>query len=333
MRKLKPSVIWLIAAIGGCTNGWVADALAQSYPVRPIHLIVGYSPGGGTDVTARLLAQKLSENLDQSVVVENRPGASGMVALEKVIKSSPDGYTLLLMTSNDTIVPALRSIPYDLERDMAPVSLVATGPLMVLVNPALPAHSIEELIALARKEPGKLSFGSPGLGTSPHLAGVLFNSMAGVNIVHVPYRGSAESVLATAAGQIDMSFASVTSALPLLDAGKAKPDAVKVTPLAVTSAKRASSAPSVPTLDEAGLPGFDLFSWYGVVGPVGISKEILARLNAAIGKVVNTPEMKDAFNKQGLEAQTDTLEQFTAFIHSEIVRNAKLIKSSEVNTK
>jgi len=299
-------------------------AAAQNYPTKPIRLVVGFPPGGGPDVTGRVIAQKLTDNLGQTMVVENRPGAAGFIALERVATSSADGYTLLMMSSNDTALPALRTkLPFDLERDFAPVSLVTSGAMVLVVSSSMPARNVKELIALARAQPGKLKFGSGGAGGTVHLTAELFNSMAKVNILHVPYKGSADIVVAIAAGQIDMSFPSITIAQPLLDAGKLKA-------LAITSAKRMSSVPSIPTLDESGLPGYDRYAWYGVAAPAGVPKAIITRLNTEIGKVVNTPEMKKSFEKQGLEVQTNTPEQYAAFIRSEIAQNAKLVQMAGV---
>lgn len=320
MRKPRWSIFRLFAGIVACANLLVFDSLAQSYPVKPIRLLVGFPPGGGLDVTARLIAPKLSENLGQPVVVENRTGAGGSIAAEWVARSRADGYTLLLMAAAITVQPALRlKLPYDLERDFAPVSLVASGAFVLVVHPSVPARNVRELIALARSQPGKLNFGSSGVGGATHLANELFNWMAKVNIVHVPYKGGAEVAVAIAAGEVDMSFPSVTTALPLLEAGKLRA-------LAVTSAKRASLMPSVPTLDESGLPGYDRSSWYGVLAPAGVPKDVIARLNAAIAKVVNTLEMKESLNRQGFEPQTSTSEQFAALIRREIAQNAKLVK-------
>lgn len=324
MRKPGWKFVPLFTVTVACVNLPVFDSSAQSYPVKPIRMVVGFPPGGGPDVTGRVIAQKLSETLGQSMVVENRPGASGFIAIERVATSPADGYTLLMMSSNDTALPALRTkLPYDLERDLAPVSLVTIGPMLLVIRPSLPAQNVKELIALARAQPGKLKFGSGGAGGTVHLTAELFNSMAKVNIVHVPYKGSADIVVAIASGQIDMSFPSITVAQPLVDVGKLRA-------LAVTSAKRMSSVPSIPTLDESGLPGYDRSAWYGVAAPAGVPKAIIARLNSEIGKAVNTAEMKESFNKQGLEVQTDTPEQYAAFIHSEIVQNAKLVQSAGV---
>ncbi len=320
--------ISLLAVMSGCAVAWVADATAQTpstgsgqgFPTKPMRMVVGFPPGGGPDVTARAVGQKMAESLGQSMVIENRPGASGYIAFERVAASVADGYTLLMMSSNDTALPALRSkLAYDIGRDLSPVSLVTVGPMMLVVRPTLAARNVKELIALAQSQPGKLKYGTSGAGGTVHLTSELFNAMAKAEIQHVPYKGSAESVVAVASGQIDMSFPSVTVAQPLVEAGRLRG-------LAVTGAKRMPSVPSLPTLDESGLRGFDRTAWYGVAAPAGVPKSTVALLNAEIGKVVNTADMKAFFLKQGLEVQTNAPEQFAAFIRSEIVQNARLAK-------
>lgn len=320
MWASRRKIFRLFAGIVACTSFLAFDSSAQGYPVKPIRIVVGFTAGGGTDITARRVAQKLSEQLGQPVIVENRTGAGGTIATERVATSPPDGYTLLLVTAADAIQPALRAkLPYDLERDLAPVSLVAIAPFVLVIHPSVPAHNVKELIALARLQPGKLSYGSFGIGSSAHLMNELFNLMAKVNTVHVPYKGAAETLVATAAGHIDMSFIAITTALSFVKLGKLRP-------IAVTTAKRALLLPSLPTFDESGLPGYDRYGWYGVLVPAGVSKDIVARLNAVIGKVVNTDDMKDSLNSEGLEPQTNTQEQFAAHIHREIAQNARLIK-------
>ncbi len=320
MRNPGGRIFRLFAGIVACTNLPVFDSLAQSYPVKPIHMVAGQAPGGSTDVTARIVAQKLSERLGKPVVVENRTGAAGSIAAEKVATLPADGYTLLVLVNGHTVLPALRSnLPYDLERDFAPVSLMAIGTAVLTVHPSVPARNVKELIALARSHPGKLNYGSSGVGGTTHLMGALFSLMAQVNLAHVPYKGSAESAIATTAGQIDIGFLDITVTLPLVKTGKLRA-------LAVTTLKRASLMPSIPTLDESGLAGYDYAGWYGVLAPAGVRKDIIARLNAAIDKVVNTPEIKALLTKQGLEPQTNTPEQFAAFIRGTIAKNARLVK-------
>jgi tripartite-type tricarboxylate transporter receptor subunit TctC len=318
MRKSGRSVFLLFAGIVACANLSVSDSLAQSYPVKPVRILVGFVPGGAVDIIARLIGQKLSETLGQPVVIENRPGASTAIATDRAAKSPADGYTLLLIAISTAIQSALRTnLPYDLKRDLAPVSLVSIGPFVLVVHPSLPARNVKELIALARSHPGKLSVGSPGVGSAPHLAGELFKSRAKINVVHVPYKGSADSVVGAASGLVPVCFASLASALPLLDAGRLRP-------LAVTTAKRASLLPSTPTLDESGLPGYDYSAWYGVSAPAGVPKDIIARLAAVLGKVV--PEIRESLNKQGLEPRTSTPDEFAAMIHREIAQTTKLIE-------
>jgi tripartite-type tricarboxylate transporter receptor subunit TctC len=297
-----------------------SDALAQTYPAKPIRLIVGYTTGGPTDTTARMVAQKLTEHVGQPVIVENRAGASGTLGKERVASSPPDGYTLLAMSSGDAIVQALfAKAPRDLELAFAPVSLAATGTYVLIVHPSVPARNVKELIALARANPGKLTYGSSGVGSSVHLAGELLNVKANLKILHVPYKSSADSARATASGEVGLSFPGIPGALPFLYAKK-------IRALAVTSKTRVAMMAETPTLDEAGVPGYDRYGWYGILAPVGTPKEVIARLNAALSDVVNVAEMKAALNLQGLEPQTTTPEQFGAFIQSDIMENAKLIK-------
>lgn len=297
-------------------------SIAQTFPTKPLRLVVGYPPGGGTDTTARVVGQKLAESLEQNVVVENRPGATGIIANQYVAKAPADGYTLLMLTANDTALPALHAkLPFDLVRDFAPVSLLTIGPMVLVSNTSLPARNVNELIALAQSR--KLSFGSSGIGGTPHLAGELFSTMAKVKLLHVPYKGGSELVVAVTSGQIDMCFTSVTSALNLTGAGKLRA-------LAVSSAKRVSAMSSVPTLDESGLAGYDYSSWYGIAAPAGVPRNIVALLNTHIVKVVSSPEIKDALNKQGFEPQTNTPAQFAALIEREIAQNTELAKQAGV---
>jgi len=283
-------------------------------------MVVGLVAGGAADVTARMVGQRMSEQIGQPVIVENRPGAGGSIATERVTSLPPDGYTLLVLTSSATVLPALHTkLPYDMERDLAPVSLMASGPWLLVAHPSVPADNVKKLIALARSQPGKLNYGSSGIGGATHLAGEYFNQMAKVTIAHVPYKGGSESAVATAGGQVDITYSSIPSVLPLLGARKLKP-------IAATSAKRASLLPEVPTLAESGLTGFDYTIWVGVLARAGTPAEIISRLNVAIGQIVNTAEMKASLNKQGLDPRPSTPEQFAALMTSEIAKNARLIK-------
>ncbi len=327
MRKPPRYTLKVLTVLVACATVTICDAVAQVYPVKPMRLFVGFTAGSGPDAVARTLVPGLSEQLGQTVVIENRAGAGGSIATEMLTKSPPDGYTLLLLAAADTLQPALRAnLPYNLERDLAPTSLVATSMAVMTVHPSVPARNVRELAALARSHPGKLNYGSSGVGSSSHLMGELFNQMGGVKITHVPYKGSAESSMATAAGQIEISFPAVSAVGPLLETGKLRA-------LAVTGSKRSSLLPAIPTISESGLTGYDRTTWWGVVGPAGMSRDIVARLHAAILKVVTTPEMKAALNKQGLDPRTSSPEQFAAHIRSEIAQNAKVIKLAGAKTE
>ena len=295
-------------------------AAAQAYPVKPIRIVVGFVPGGAVDFTARLVGQKLSEALGQPVVIENRAGASTAIATERVATAPADGYTLLLIPTSTAVQTALRSnLPYDLKRDLAPVSLVSIGPFVLVVHPSLPAKTPKELIALAQRQPGALNYGSPGVGSANHLAGELFLLQTRVKIAHIPYKGSGEAVIAAASGQAPVGFPSLAGAMPLIESGRLRP-------LAVTGLRRATSLPRVPTLDETLLKGFDYVAWYGVAVPAATPKDIVARLNGAIGRLVQLPDVRESLNRQGFEAQASTPDEFAAVIHREIEQTVRLIQ-------
>jgi tripartite-type tricarboxylate transporter receptor subunit TctC len=259
--------------------------------------------------------------------VENRPGATTAIATEKVATAAPDGHTLLLIPTSTAIQSALRkNLPYDLKRDLAPVSQLATGAFALVVHPSLPVKSVKELIAYGREQPGKLSSGSPGVGSANHLAGELFNLRTRVNILHVPYKGSGEAVIAVASGQTQMSLPSTASVLPLIESGK-------VRALAVTGIKRVSSLPNVPTLDESGLSGVEYGVWYGISTPAAVPKALISRLNGVLGKIVQLPDVKEAFQKQGMESQASTPEQFAALIAREIELTAKLLQVAGIKAE
>ncbi len=296
------------------------NAQAQSYPNKPIHIIVGLAAGGSADTAARIVGQKITEYLGQSVIIENRLGAGSAISIERVANSPADGYTLLMMTASGAVQSALQpKLPYDLERDLAPISKTTTGTFVLTVHPSVPVRTVKDIIALSHSRPGKLSYGSSGVGGSGHLAGALFNLMAKTDIVHVPYKGSSEAAIAVASGQIDIGFPDVTSALPLMETNRLKA-------IAITSDKRSSLLPKLPTISESGLTGYDRSPWNGILAPARTPKEIITQLNAAIVKAVNLPEMKAPFNKQGLEPQSSTPEQFAALIHREIDLDTKLVK-------
>ena len=308
----------LAAAAAALLVPFATQAQAPGYPNAPIKLVVGYPPGGGTDTTARIVARKLTESLGTPVVVENRPGATGIIAGQFVAKSPADGYTLMMLTANDTALPALNSkLPFDLVRDFTPISLLTIGPMVLVTNPTLPVGSVKDLIALGRTR--QLNFGSSGVGGTPHLAGELFGSMANITMLHVPYKGGGDLVTAVMSGQIDFCFTSIASAVSLIKTGKLKA-------LAVSSAKRVAELQPVPTLDEAGLAGYDYSSWFGVAAPAGLPAPILAMLQDHIAKAVANAEISDLLRKQGFEPKTSTPAQFGTLIELEIAQNNALAK-------
>ncbi len=303
-----------------CAACFVPAAPAQNYPLKPIRIVVGFVAGGAVDFNARLLAARFTDYFGQPVIVENRPGAGSSMATERVAASPADGYTLLLMATSGVVQAVLRTnLPYVIERDLVPVSLVSSGAFLLATHPSLPVRSVRELIALARARPGVLNTASPGIGTANHLAGELFNQMARVEIVHVPYKGGAESTVAAASGETAMTFAAVAVALPLVTTGKLRP-------LAISSAKRSSLLPAIPTVAEDAVPGYDYAAWYGMLAPAGVPRDVVLRLNAALNRALQTPDVNGALLKQGLEPAPGTPEQFAALIRVEMARSAELIR-------
>ena len=298
----------------------LSKGAGQAYPVKPIRMLFGYTAGGAGDVSARLLAQKMSEQLGQNVVVENRPGAGGAIADDAVAKAPPDGYTLLFAAGSTAILPALRTnLPYNVERDFAPVSLVVLTSFVLCVHPSVPARDTKALIALARHMPGRLKFASPGVGSSAHFAGEIAHMMAEVKLLHVPFRGPPEAMTSLVSGEVDVGWPSVTGALSFIGSNK-------IRPLAVSSAARAALLPAVPTLHEVGLAGYERAGWNGVLAPAAVPREIIARLNGAIVKSVALAQVRDAYARQGLEPRTTTPEEFAAFIKRELAQNAKVVR-------
>jgi len=304
----------------------MAPVLAQGYPDKPIRLIVGYPPGGGTDVVARIITPKLSEFRGQSVVIENRPGATGVTAAGFVAKSPPDGYMLMMgHVSINAIAPSVfAKLPYDAAKDFAPIILTASVPHFIVVQPSLPVRSIKELIALAKAEPGKLTFPSAGNASTPHLAGEMFKTMAGVDMVHVPYKGTGQSMQDLLAGQHAVAFDTVPAVGPYVRAGKLRP-------LAVTSAKRLAEFPDIPTVAEAGLPGYQMTTWYGVFAPAGTPVAIVNRLHAEISRAMQTPEVRERLVQIGVDdTVTRTPEEFAALVRADIARYALVVKATGV---
>ena len=302
----------------------LAYAQAQPYPNKPIRLIVGFPPGGGTDVVARIIQPKLAEHLGQPVVIENRPGATGTVAAGMVAKSPADGYTLMMgHVSVNAIAPSLfPKLPYDVIRDFAPVTLTASVPHFVVVHPSLPVTSVKELIAHSKAQPGKLSFPSAGNGSTPHLAGEMFKSMAGINLVHVPYKGTGQSMQDLLAGQHQVAFDTLPASAPYVRAGRLRA-------LAVSSTKRLAEFPDVPTVAEAGVPGYQLATWYGVFAPAGTPLAIVNRLHAEIARAMQAPETRVRLGEIGVDdTVTRSPEEFAAIVRADTARYAKVVKDA-----
>jgi tripartite-type tricarboxylate transporter receptor subunit TctC len=322
--KIKAEFSLLAALALALALATAATAHAQTYPDRPIRMVVGFPPGGGTDVVARILVPRLSEQLGQQVVIENRPGATGTVAAGMVAKSAPDGYTLMMgHVSVNAIAPSLfRNLTYDVLKDFAPVTLTASVPNFIVVHPSFQVHSVKELIAYAKANPGKLSFPSAGNGSTPHLAGEMFKSLAGVNLVHVPYKGSGQSMQDLLAGQHLVAFDTVPAAAPFVRAGRLRL-------LAVSSARRLADFPDTPTVEEAGVPGYQVSTWYGVFAPAGTPPAIVGRLHAEINKAMQTPELHAQFAAMGADdTVTRSPEEFMALVRADTARYAKVVKDA-----
>ena len=303
--------------------GTTLCAGAETYPDRPIRLVVPFPPGGGSDITARVIAQKLSELLGETIIVDNRGGAGGNIGTDIVAKAVPDGYTLVMALSGPFSINGslMGKLPFDPVKDFALITLAGATPNVLVENPTVAANSVKELIALAKANPGKINFASSGLGTPAQLSGELFNTMAGVKLMHVPYKGAAPALTDLLAGQVQLMFSTMPPALPQVKAGKLKA-------LAVTSAQRSHATPELPTIAEAGLPGFEATTWYGMAAPAGTPKAIIAKLNAEVIKLLHMPEVKERLLSGGTEASGTSPEEFAAFIKTETVKWAKVVRES-----
>ncbi|HTN28206.1 MAG TPA: tripartite tricarboxylate transporter substrate binding protein [Burkholderiales bacterium] len=301
---------------------FATSVFAQGYPAKPAKVIVPYPPGGPTDIVARVVSQKLSDQMGQQFIVENRPGAGGNIGAEAVAKSPADGYTLLVATTAHAINPSLfKSLGYNLTKDFAPVSLLTSGPLVIVANPSLPAKNVKELIAIGKAKPGSLNYASSGNGQSTHLSAELFATMAGIKMNHVPYKGSAPALTDVMGGQASLMFDTMLSAMPHVKNGKLKA-------IAVTSAARSPAAPEVPTVAESGLPGYEAIAWNGLLVPAGTPADVAGKLNAELRKALDAPDVKDRFSAQGFGAAWNTREAFAKFIQSELDKWAKVVKVS-----
>ena len=308
---------WIAAAVAAAN---LTAAFAQGYPVRPIRFVSPFAAGGVNDIIARIVAPKLAEALGQQWVVENRPGAGGNLGTDYVAKAAPDGYTLLNGGMGSlTVNPFTGKVPYDTLRDFAPVILMARAPNVITIHPALPVKSVKELIALARARPGQLNYASGGVGSTPHLSGALFASMAGINIAHIPYKGGALATVDLLAGQVEISFLGIPSSLPFIKDGRLRG-------LAVTGMQRSPELPGVPTVHESGLPGYDVNPWYGVLAPAGTPRDIVARLNAEIARILRLPEISRQFAAQGVETAVSTPEEYAAIIKADFAKWGKVVR-------
>jgi tripartite-type tricarboxylate transporter receptor subunit TctC len=311
-------------SVAGLSSGHAASP-ADNYPNRPVRMIVGFPPGGGTDIMARIISPKLTEAWNQQIVIDNRIGATGTIGATLVARAAPDGYTVLMgHLSSNAIAPSLFRVPYDPAKDFAPISLVGSVPHVLVVHPSVKAQSVKDVIALAKAKPGELKFPSAGNGTPPHLAGELFKLMTGVDMQHVPYKGSGQSVADLVAGHVPLSFDSTPTVLPYLNSGRLRA-------IAVTTMKRSSVLPDVPTLDESGLKGYQVGSWYGMFAPAGTPPEIVRKIHASVQRGLRSPDMKDKMAKLGTDdTVTETPEAFRAMLAADIAKYAKVIKAANL---
>ena len=308
----------LLAAVLCMASG----AAAQPYPAKSVRVIAGFPPGSGADITARVIGAKLGEALGQQVIVDNRPGAGSSIAAELAAKSPPDGYTLFIGTVANTINATLYAkLPFDFARDFAPVALTTATPNVLVLHPSVPAKSVKELITLAKSRPGQLNYASSGVGTTPHLSAELFNAMAGVKMLHVPYKGSPPAVTDLIAGEAALMFSPSSTVLPHVKTGRLRA-------LAVTTAARLPSLPELPTIAESGLKGYETITWFGFVAPARTPQAVITRLNAEIVKVLALPEVRNLFASQGIETLGGTPDRFASYIRDEIAKWAKVIRLS-----
>jgi len=311
----------VLAAAASCA----VPAFAQTYPAKPIRMIIGFPPGGGTDIIGRIVAQRMSEGLKQQLIVDNRGGASGLIGAELAAKAPPDGYTIMMAhIAAMSILPSLYSkMSYDPVKDFAPISLVAISPQLVVAHPSLPAKNIKELIALAKARPGEIHFASVGNGSVQHLAGEMFNIQAGVKMVHVPYKGGGPSAIDLMAGHVQLSFDVIPVVIGFVKAGKLRP-------IAVTSEKRTALLPDVPTVNESGLKGFDLSTWWGLVAPAAAGKDVVARLHTEAVKALQLPDVRERIVANGAEPVGNSSEEFAVFIRNERTKYARIAREANI---
>lgn len=322
--KRKKSIAAILTALVAGLSSYAESTMSAEYPTKPLRVIVPYAPGGGTDTAARIIAQKLTETWHQIVVVDNRPGAAGIIGSDLVAKAPPDGHTLLVAAGAHAINPSLyRKLPYDVHKDFAHIAFLVTAPNILVVNPSVQANSVKELIALAKATPGQLNFGSGGAGQTPHLAGELFKSMAGVDMTHVPYKGGAPATADLIGGRISVMFGGMVLTLPHVKAGKLRA-------LATTGAVRAKAVSNLPTIAESGLPGYEADEWFGMWTPAGTPPPIVQKLNGAVRGVLKMPDTQERFATLGAEVVDMNTKQFAAFEQKQIAKWAKVAREANI---
>ncbi len=325
MRGMK-FVLGSLAPIAAAMLGISPAAIAQQYPTKPVRIIVPFAPGGGSDFIARFTAQRLTAALGRQVIVENRPGAGGLLGIESGVKADPDGYTLTLIASSYTVNPALYPIKFDPLNDITPVVQVSQGPMLVVANPKLPVKTTKELIALAKSKPGQISFASSGQGSITHMAAELFMSTAGIKMNHIPYKGTGPALTDTIGGQTDIFFSSTATALPHVKAGRLRA-------IAVTTAKRLAAEPDVPALAESGVPGYDVALWHGLIGPKGLPRPVVDRINTEVNKILKLKETADQLQTDGVSPVGGTPEKFAQQIRKEVELWRKVVAATGVKVE
>jgi tripartite-type tricarboxylate transporter receptor subunit TctC len=320
-RRARVALVWALALPCACAG----PAIAAAWPERPVRLVVPSVPGGGTDISMRIIAPRLGEILGQQIVIDNRGGAAGNIGAEHVAKAAPDGYTLLAIIASHTSNPyVMRKVSYDLDRDFAPVSLVVIVPSLLVSHPSLPAKNVKELVAFVRARPGELQFASAGLGSAPHLMMALFNNLAGLQMIHVPYKGAGPALVDITAGYVPMMVSNILSSLPLAKSGRMRA-------YGVTSAKRSSAAPEIPTIAEGGLAGYDAATWFGIIVPAGTPRDVVVKLHSAVGQAVNDGVTRQRYLADGGEpAPSASPEEFREFIRAEGRKWAKVIRDAKI---
>jgi tripartite-type tricarboxylate transporter receptor subunit TctC len=321
-----PTIHSLLLKGAGLLLALTTTVAAQDYPTKPIRMIIPFPPGGSNDVVGRLVARQLSVKLGQQVVVDNRAGAGGVLGTELAVKEPPDGYTLLMISIAHAVNPALYKLTYDPVKSFVPVSIFATGPNVLAVNPQLPVHSVQELVALAKQKPGELDYASAGIGSFQHLGGELFKLDAGVNLVHVPYKGGGPAMSDVVAGHVKIMFSSLVQTTPFIKSGQLRA-------LGTGGAKRSAVLPDVPTIAEAGVPGYLADNWWGLLAPAGTPETIVAKLYAATQEALKAPELQEVFAREGATAVTMTRDEFAKYIQNEIVKWGRVVKEGNIKAQ